>query len=271
MTLRFRIGGLDLRNSRAPDIPDWMPKTGVGGRNEMNKIRGISIAIAAGLCCYAPNLLADTASMQLTSAGPYTMSNVYVGPYTATINGVSTPVICDDFFDDSWLPEWWTANVYTPPNYSTTRDQQNSGFTGTALTQAYNEVGYLAVQLLNAASAPTPNATTIGEIDFALWSVFDPTALNSLSGSAYAAAQGYLTTAASYKNNSSFISQFTIYSPNMSYSVSCTPGGGACPDSPPQEFLVRTPEPSELALLGIDLSGVGALLFLVYRRRTNQV
>jgi len=235
----------------------------------MKNIRGISIAIAMGMCCYAPNLLADTASMQMTSAGPYTMANVYVGPYTANINGVSTPVICDDFFDDSWIPQWWTANVYTPPNYSTTRDQQESGLTGTALTQAYNEVGYLAVQLLNATGAPTPNATTIGEIDFALWSVFDPNALTYLSGSTKTAAQGYLTTAAGYKNDSSFISQFTIYSPNMSLPFTCTQNGGACPNTPPQEFLVRTPEPSELALMGIDVSGVGFLCFLLFRQRKS--
>src|SRR5208282_5789729 len=112
-----------------------------------------------------------------------------------------------------------------------------------------------AVQLLNAASAPTPDATTIGEIDFALWSIFDPTALTYLSGPTLTAAQGYVTATVGYENNSSFISQFTIYSPNVSDPITCTPTGGACPDSPPQEFLVRTPEPSELALLGIDLAG----------------
>ena len=239
----------------------------------MNRIVGISIAIATGMCCYAPNVLADNASMQLTSAGPYTMANVYVGPYTATINGVSTPVICDDFYDDSFVPEWWTATVYTTPN-SSTRNATNPNIpqlTSAQLTQAYNEVGYLAVQLLNAANAPTPNGTTIGEIDFALWSIFDPTALTYLSGSTLTAAQGYVTTAQGYMNDSSYISQFTIYSPNLSPSPTCTASGVLCPSSPPQEFLVRTPEPSELALLGIDLSGVGALLFLVYRRRSRQV
>lgn len=233
----------------------------------MRKIRNISFVLAAGLCCYAPSLFADTTSMQMTGAGSYVMGGVYVGPYTANVGGISTTVICDDFFDDSFIPEYWTADVYTPPNYSSTQDQANSGLTGLALTQAYNEVGYLAVQLLNAADAPTPNATTIGDIDFALWGVFDPNALNYISASDQSAAEGYLAQAASNENNSSYISQFTIYSPDTSDPITCTAGGAACPDSPPQEFLVRTPEPSAVALLAVDMSGVGLLCFLLFRKR----
>lgn len=237
----------------------------------MKNFLTISLAFVAALCCFAPSVRADTANMQLTSAGPYTMANVYVGPYTANINGVSTPVICDDFYDDSFVPEWWTATVYTPPNYSSTRNATNTNIphlTGTALTQAYNEVGYLAVQLLNAANAPTPDQNKIGEIDFALWSVFDPTAMGYLSGSTQTAAQWWLGQAVTYhQNDSSFISQFTIYSPNTSPTPTCTPSGLACPDSPPQEFLVMTPEPSAVGLLGCDLAGVGFLGFLLFRYR----
>lgn len=51
---------------------------------------------------------ATTVSVDLTSpgsslAGTNVLNGVYVGAYTATINGVSTPVICDDFSDDSYI------------------------------------------------------------------------------------------------------------------------------------------------------------------------
>jgi hypothetical protein len=43
------------------------------------------------------------------SGGP-NLDGVYTSPYTGTINGgPSVPVICDDFSDESYLPEQWTA------------------------------------------------------------------------------------------------------------------------------------------------------------------
>jgi hypothetical protein len=200
--------------------------------------------------------------MTLSSAGNDVMGGVYVGPYTGTVNGVSTPVICDDFVNDSYAPEEWTAYVYSTPN-SSTQEAANSGFTGAALTQAYNEVGYLA-NLLLAQSDPV----ITGEVDFALWSVFDPSAINNLSGSQYTAALGYLNTAKTYANNSSYISEFTIYSPDVAAPITC--GGGPCPASPPQEFLVRTPEPASLATLGCDFAGVGLLCFWSLRKRARK-
>jgi hypothetical protein len=250
----------------------------VGGHKlAMKNIRMRRTALVVGalsVLCYGPSLMmAGTANMSLTSAGSsmgtYTLDGVYVGPYTALINGVSTPVICDDYGDDSYIPEWWTADVYTPSasNYANTRSAANSGLTGNALTYAYNEVGYLAVQLLSA------SPSTIGNIHFALWSVFDPTAL-----SVDPAAASYLTAAKAYADSyvhngistvSADISEFTIYSPDTSgtYPITCA-GQGCSLNNPPQEFLVRTPEPSQLALLGIDLSGVGFLFLLMFRRRS---
>jgi hypothetical protein len=248
--------------------------------------------------CLAPSVFADcsattktpvvagTACMDLESAGSKILTNVYVGPYTAYINGSLTPtsVICDDFKDDSYIPEYWTADIFSGANITpatNTRMAQvvNGQFapgipaiTGTALVQAYNEVGYLAIQLLSA-----PDAITAGEIHFALWNVFDPAALKYLNDY-YGAGNGYYTAALAdynqaltFKDNPNYISQFTIYSPDTNYSITCSPAGAACPTKPPQEFLVRTPEAPFLALLGVDLSGIGALIYLVGRKRAARL
>ena len=67
---------------------------------------------------------------------------------------------------------------------------------------------------------------------------------------------------------STYISKFTIYSPDTSYQI-CV-GANCTGQKPPQEFLVRAPEPPFFALLGVDLSGVGALIFLLRRRRSGR-
>jgi len=212
-------------------------------------------------------------------------AGVYVGPYTATINGgTPTAVICDDYFDESYVPEYWTADIIQGSgSLITTRDatHQISGVslpTGTALQQAYDEMGYLALKLLN---TPITDVNTVGEIHFALWSIFDPNALVALN----AAAGGTVTSAAvaqlneaigavgkdGASNYSSYISQFTIYSPDASYQYQvCTGTTGCTVANPPQEFLVKAPEAPFFALLGVDLSGLGAVIFLLRRRRMSR-
>jgi hypothetical protein len=44
---------------------------------------------------------ADTVNMHMVGAGPTSLGGAFIGPYTATINGVSTPVTCDDFLRDT--------------------------------------------------------------------------------------------------------------------------------------------------------------------------
>ncbi len=211
--------------------------------------------------------------MNLNSPGSNVMGYVYVGPYYAMINGVETAVICDDFGDESYVPETWTADVFNAPNYviSPTDETRNAYKYSVlpqpqpyTLAQDYNMVGWLATEML----AYSGNQTTVGDIHYALWAVFDPTALpylQSVDPTDAVAASTWLSNAAAYANNSSFISSFTIYSPDTNYPISY-PGSTT---NPPQEFLVHTPEPAALAVLGLDLSGLAGLVF-VLRRRMRQ-
>lgn len=225
--------------------------------------------------CQTSPPTSSTACMDLTSAGSNIMGGVYVGPYTATIDGTSTAVICDDFYDDSYLGELWTADVVTGSAATTSGTAMDGHYGSTtvydhlSLTQAYDAVGYLATQML-AATDPT----AIGEYDFALWSIFDSGAISYGQASSYnpltspevATIDGYLASAVAYAqgpNASADISSFTVYSPDGNYSQTPARGPGI---TPPQEFLVQTPEPAILALLGVDFSGVAALIFLFRRR-----
>ncbi len=115
---------------------------------------------AAFLLLLAPFAVAD--SMTLTSAGNIVMAGVYVGPYTATVNGVTTTVICDDFADETYLGESWTASSTTFSSLGSTLNTQKWNLSGSQQTQLYNEAAWLVTQLLAAT-----NPTTIGEIQFA--------------------------------------------------------------------------------------------------------
>ena len=195
---------------------------------------------------------------------------VYVDPYTATVGGVpNTPVICDDWSDNSYVGTTWTANV---SNIS------SSGLTGSTLlfgnslgsgppTQQtlYQEVAYLATLLLE----NNGNANMQAGISFAIWNLTypynsnqespSPAAFLDSSGNSgaiadYNWAMGQLQTAIN-TNTLGNADSFEILTPT-------TPGVA-------QEFLVETPESSTIVMLGADLLGMLALAF-VFRRRILQ-
>ena len=77
-------------------------------------ISGAVLLSVGVLLLLQPAAMADT--MQLTSppSDPSWIWNgrVYISPYQAKIDGAApVNVICDDFFDDTWLGESWTATT----------------------------------------------------------------------------------------------------------------------------------------------------------------
>lgn len=223
----------------------------------MNLRKALMFVTAVSFMFLAPPAFADTASMNLTGAGSNVLNGVFIGPYTATINGVSTQVICDDYYDESFIGESWTANTSTFPSLT------NAKFTSASETQNYEEAAYLALKLL---AAPV-NSLEAGEIQYALWGVFDPSAITSLTNYNHAdgvAASWYLTDAETNYSTltPSQLSEFTFYTPDSNDPITC--GNKPCASGPPQEFIaVNTPEPSAILLLAFGLTFV----FLLTRKR----
>lgn len=237
------------------------------GKTMENKLINRSLLLMAiAVFCVAPSAMACDVSqagcMELTSVGNGTiLGPAYIGPYVATIGGVGAniPVICDDFATESFLLSPWAYTTHTLSNLSGAKFESQG-------LASYEKVAWLSEQLLyNATSSwcngvmgvmTTTNAQCQGDIQYAIWSIFDQTAplpLSFLSSIDQTNASKLVAAAGGHLSDD--FSNVTIYTAN--------PLGAS------QEFIVvRTPEPAALAILGVDLCGVfGAVLFFLRRRR----
>lgn len=175
--------------------------------------------------------------------------------YQATTSGVSTPFICDDFIDDSYVSEAGTADL------SGVASPGKSAKWGQGNPQRYNEAAWLSEQLLLPANS---SPTKLDDITLAIWDTFDP------------GRPGAINYQASYDGVSTLAEQYVtaaqgefanahVDAVDPRYSITC--GGAACPTSGlPQEFQVATPEPPAPVLLAFDLLSLLALVLFLRRR-----
>jgi len=222
------------------------------------------------------------------------LGGVYTSPYSGNINGGATiPVICDDFLDDSYVPESWNAYVTptssvvagtygTPDPYLNWLTAPGSTITvdGYALNQvqAYTVAAVLAVDIITQAGITTSLGTNAQQdYSYALWGLFDPNAItSSLSGyvNDQSYAQTFLNAAVTEVmtgSNATQVQQDVQATTIYTYKSGINPNGpancGGC-SGPPQEFITVTmAEPYSPALLGLDLLGVAGLTLFVRRRR----
>jgi len=243
----------------------------------------------AAVLVFASATFAQTTSMTLTGTGNNTVEwgtgfGVYVDPYTATVGGVpNTPVICDDWSNNSFVGESWTANVTNLTAVSSGSPMFGNNAAGQTL---YNEVAWLATNLLaNYSSSPSAAQTAAQIADsFAIWQLtygangtpVDPTAptttyFPSLDQAAVTAAE---TNAANAVAGGWVGSGWQILTPNTSDPVTCSGSGCPSPNNAatlgvPQEFLVYTPEASTMVMFGAGLLGLLAMAFF-FRRNAFQ-
>jgi PEP-CTERM motif len=241
------------------------------GKQMKSTTRSWLLAVAAAVLCLTPNARAD--NLDLTSPGNgANAAGIYVGPYQGTINGGPvTSIICDDFVHDSYVGETWQAtatNLGTGNLGATGSTLYGKEFGATVATADYDAAAYLANQLLT----PGISTTTQTDLQYAIWYLFDPTQVASYLatfGSTYSgllsAAEGDVAAAWLAESNpttaltAAELAEFTIYTPTNV--TSCPNGAGQC--GLPQEFIVRTPEPSTLLLLGAGL----CFLLVIARRK----
>ena len=220
-------------------------------------VRRLFLAVVFSL---GPAAFADQVNITLTSAGSNVLAGIYVNPYTATVNGVTSTVICDDFSADTYVGESWTADVYTFDDLSNTKFGQ---IYGAAASSKYNQAAWLTLQLLG-----TTNATIRRSISYAIWGTMDSSALTYLTTKApayVAATTDWMNQAQSQTFAAGQFSNFVVYTPNLNFAVTCN--GGPCPSIPPQELLaIRASESSAAELLIFNLIAVTAIAF-VFRRR----
>ncbi len=274
-----------------------------------------------------------TVTFTLTNVGSgANLAGVYTSPYTGSISGVGTglSVICDDFANDSYVPEEWTANVTslssldTSPTISSANENTTvywgtgtGGASGPAYTvtgsitspstytwtlsqgQAYEAAALLSLDILNAATGSQAQK----DYSYALWELFDSNPPGNTSNKesdptspfaqlvAYGAttdesnALSYLISAITEVKTGTVTSAHIGVTSNValatylsgynttiySYAGNAECGTNlnqTCTTAPPQEFITVTTmaEPPSLAVLGVDLLGVAALLLFIRRR-----
>jgi len=188
-------------------------------------------------------LSASTVNVTFQSPGaPSGGENLeWAGPYTLSVNGNSVLAMCmDDFLTVSGS---WTANVTSLASSDLSGTFLGNGgmnIYGYQISSkdVYTIEAYLFQQLLQ------PGADR-ANIQLAAWAIMNPVTLSNVFNSNNTAVQNELFEA--YNNLGTFdVTGFAILSDI----------GGTN-----QEFMVGTPEPTTLALLGAGLFAIGATRF----------
>lgn len=251
---------------------------------QLKYVSGVALALAllAGSSLAAP----PTTTFDLTGVGTGSvLAGVYTSPYSGSVTGpagTTIPVICDDFADDSYVPEQWTAYVTslssltsgTPDTYLKWLNTPGSTITvdGDVLNQAsaYTVAAVLAIDIL------TSTGEAQEDYSYAMWELFDaPAAFAQLTAygdtSDEATANNDLNAAVTNVETNGLTpadyTNVTIYSFDSAAGAP-TCNGGPCPNSPPQEFItVNMDEASALPELALYLVLCAGGLFFIGRRR----
>ncbi len=235
----------------------------------------------------------------------YVLAGAYTSPYLAEIGGstVGTNVICDDFWDNSYIPEEWNAYVTqlsqvpagndTPDNVPSAAAGDDTTLkwsgatvtnatTGQTLTldqqEAYEVAALLSIDILDV----SPMGVGAAIDSYALWGLFDPSGNGNSSdlGAFGTLSQAGLTSDLSQAETILWNAAETVESEGAAalngatatiYSFASCISSNCSAGNPPQEFIVvNMPEPSSVAILGADLLAVAALAFFLRRRMVRR-
>ncbi|WP_180539247.1 PEP-CTERM sorting domain-containing protein [Nevskia soli] len=205
------------------------------------------------------SLFAGTATVTFTGPnGQQDSYGNYISPYYGTVNGSNATLYCDDFANYVTDGETWTANVTNLADSAEVLTQTRyGGLDQTLQTQGGGTQSYDGQQLYEMAAYLSTqfdsNATDDGNIQDTIWDLFNPNAGNSSEPGPIPSTEAYLY-AAEQNYGSINAANFEILTQVNNPGLT----GGI------QEFIVATPEPSSMLMLGCGLMFVSAI---VYRRR----
>lgn len=210
----------------------------------------LQLCALALLACSAISARADLVDIEISGMPSYQYNGYYVGPAKATDNGAGPiDLWCDDFLHTTYVPTTYYANVNTLP--STTTRFYNASSPSTS-NQEYKEIAWLIGQYYGMSSGQRTNQS-VGDLQFAIWLVFNPTetALQT-SGANMWLAKAQTADLGGYNT-----STVRIFTPVNCSGTNCAPNN--------QEFVnAPVPEPTAIVLFG---TGAVVAMLAVKRRR----
>jgi len=232
---------------------------------------------AAAVLVFASAAFAQSIDVTGVGTNPVVVGNVYVDPYSGSVSGgPTTPVVCDDWSDNTNLNSPWNVTISTI---------NSTGLHGTPLFGAslgpagqqtlYQELAFLTTMLLQ----NNGNSNEQAGISFAIWQLtyglsanVDPTSPYYYlfgGGPTNSAAHGTAAEDAAY-NAANQALQAAIASNSLggAYAFEILTPNPKGP-SEGQEFLVQTPEASTILMFGAGVLGLLAMAFF-FRRNAFQ-